>query len=49
MFDELDQAITNDRDKDVTRGERIIRYLMIALLSVLIFGGIFLGVWFLEY
>ena len=48
MFDQLDREIANDRDGELTQRESITRNLLIALLSVVVFGGIFLGVWFLE-
>ena len=48
MFDQLDREVANDRNSELTQRERITRNLLIVLLSVVVFGGIFFGVWFLE-
>ena len=49
MFDNLDEQIANDEAKDSTQATRLIRYLVVAVVSVVLFGGLFLGVWLLEY
>ncbi len=49
MLDNLDEQIANDSTTNSTRAERAIRYLVIGVVSVVVFGGLFLGVWFLEY
>lgn len=49
MFDNLDDQIANDVAKDSTQTARLIRYLVVAVASVVLFGGLFLGVWLLEY
>jgi hypothetical protein len=49
MFDNLDDQIANDAAKDSTQGARLIRYVVVAVASVVLFGGLFLGVWLLEY
>jgi len=48
MFDNLDEQIANER-ANYTRAERTVRYLVVAIISVLVFGGLFWGVWLLEY
>ena len=49
MFDNLDEQIANDEAKNSTKATRLIRYLVVAVASVILFGGLFLGVWLLEY
>jgi len=48
MFDNLDEQIANVHT-NITRAERTIRYLVVALVSVVVFGALFWGVWLLEY
>ena len=49
MFNNLDEQIEITQGSGPTQSERLGRYLIVAALSVLSFGGVFLGVWFLEY
>ncbi|MDX2151394.1 MAG: hypothetical protein SFV54_11725 [Bryobacteraceae bacterium] len=44
MFDSLDETIKHDAEVQSTRKERLLRYLMVAAVSVLVFGGLFAGV-----
>jgi len=48
MFDSLDEKIKRDDQAETTRKERIIKGLVIAGLSVLLFGGLVAVVWMLE-
>ena len=48
MFDSLADRIREDEHKEVTRTERIVRYLVIAVLSVVLFGGLYYVVQHLE-
>ena len=48
MFDSLEDQMKADLDKESTKSERMIRYAAVAVASVLIFGGLFLGVRFLD-
>ena len=48
MFDNLDEQIANEQTNN-TRAERAVRYVVVTLLSVLVFGALFWGVWLLEY
>ncbi len=49
MFNNLDEQIEDTVGDTSTRVEKLLRYLMILVISVIVFGGLFLGVWFLEY
>lgn len=49
MFDNLDDQIASGQATNSTRAERAIRYLVVAVVSVVVFGGLFWGVWLLEY
>jgi hypothetical protein len=49
MFDTLDEQIESTQGRSPTHAERAVRYLVVAVLSVVLFGGLYLGVWFLEY
>jgi hypothetical protein len=48
MFDSLDDTMKHDLEKESTRTERMIRYAAIAVTSVLLFGGLYLGVQLLS-
>ncbi len=49
MFDNLEEQIESTRGSIPTQTERLARFLIVAVLSVLLFSGLFLGVWLLEY
>ncbi len=48
MFDSLADRIREDEHKDVTTTERTIRYLVVAIVAVLLFGGLYYGIRMLE-
>lgn len=48
MFDNLDEQIANDQGSN-TRTERAVRYVVVTVVSVVLFGALFWGVWLLEY
>ncbi|HZT31453.1 MAG TPA: hypothetical protein VFA33_16310 [Bryobacteraceae bacterium] len=48
MFDSLADRIKQDENEGVNRTERLLRWAAIIVLSVILFGGLFLGVKFLE-
>jgi hypothetical protein len=48
MFDSLADRIREDDHKEVGNRERIFKWLAISVLSVLLFGGLYLGVRMLE-
>jgi hypothetical protein len=48
MFDSLDETMKHDLDATTTRTERIVRWVAVAVVSVLVFGGLYFGVRMLE-
>ena len=48
MFDSLDEQIKHDTEEQTTSRERMTRWLAVMVLSLLIFGGLYLGLRFLE-
>jgi hypothetical protein len=48
MFDSLSDQIRDDARSQKTTRERVIEYLAIAVLSLLVFAGLFFGVRMLE-
>ena len=48
MFDSLDEKIKHDESIENTSKERIVKGVLIATLSILLFGGLFLVVMMFE-
>jgi hypothetical protein len=48
MFDSLADQIKADEHKSVNQTERIVRWLVVAVLSILLFGGLYMGIRMLE-
>ncbi len=48
MFDSLDDQIKHDDAVETSRNERIVKGVVITVLSVLFFGGLFMAVRLLE-
>ncbi len=48
MFDSLADRIREDEQSQVNKSEKIIRYLIILVVSVLLFGGLYYGVKMLD-
>ena len=48
MFDSLDDQMKRDEEATSTKTERMIRYAAIAVTSVLVFGGLYLGVQLID-
>jgi len=48
MFDSLDEKIKQDDAVEVSRKERVVKGVVIAVLSILLFGGLYLAVRLLE-
>ena len=48
MFDCLADQIRHDEHIQVSHGERLLRWLAVSVLSVVIFGGIYLAVQMLQ-
>jgi hypothetical protein len=44
MFDSLDETMKRDLDREVSSRERWIRYAVVAVSSVLLFGGLYMGI-----
>ena len=48
MFESLDEEIRTTEGGDPTGKERLVRYLSVAILSVLVFAGLYAGIIALE-
>ena len=48
MFESLDDQMKHDAQAGKTQKERLLEYLAIAILSVVVFAGLFFGVRMLE-
>jgi len=48
MFDSLADRMKADDHQEVNTTERVIRYVAVAVLSVLLFGGLYFGVRMLQ-
>jgi hypothetical protein len=48
MFNSLGREVEKSEDESLSQTERSIRYLTLAF-AVIVFGGIFMGMWFLEH
>lgn len=48
MFDSLADRIRQDEHAEVPNSERIVRYLVILVVSILLFGGLYYGVKMLD-
>jgi len=48
MFDSLADKIREDEHKEVSNTERYIRWAAVIVISVVLFGGLYLGVRLLE-
>ncbi len=48
MFDSLSDRIKQDEQQEVNSTERLVRWAVVAVLSVLLFGGLYFGVRMLE-
>jgi len=48
MFDSLDEQIKADEHRATSSRERAIRILLYVVVSVLVFGGIFLGLHMMQ-
>jgi hypothetical protein len=44
MFDSLDEQIRSDEHKMVSSRERMMRWLLIVVVSIAVFGGLYLAV-----
>ncbi|MEO8657884.1 MAG: hypothetical protein ABI693_05410 [Bryobacteraceae bacterium] len=48
MFDSLDETMKHDDQEVVSNKEKILRWVVVGVVSVLVFGGLFFGVSLLE-
>ena len=48
MFESLDEQIRLDEHKATSNIERILRWALIVLLSVIVFGGLYFGVHLMQ-
>ena len=48
MFDSLADRIREDEHKEVNTTERVLRWIAIAVISVVLFGGLYYGVRMME-
>jgi hypothetical protein len=48
MFDSLADRIREDDRREVSNTERILRWATVAVVSVVLFGGLYIGVRLLE-
>ena len=48
MFDSLSDQIKRDLDQQTPKSQRIIEYLLVGIVSIVIFGGLYMGIRFLQ-
>jgi hypothetical protein len=48
MFDSLDEQMKKDLDRESTKKQRLLLYLVVAVASILLFGGLYYGVRLIE-
>jgi hypothetical protein len=48
MFDSLDETMKHDDASESTPSERLFKYAAVAVVSVLVFGGIFMAIQMME-
>ncbi len=48
MFDSLADRIREDQRKEVNNTERVIRWVVIVVVSIVVFGGLYYGVRMLD-
>jgi hypothetical protein len=48
MFDSLEERIKHDEHEEVSPKERVMHWIAIAAASILVFGGLIIGIKFLE-
>ncbi len=48
MFDSLDEQIKSDLHKQTTNTQRIMLWVVVAIASILLFGGLYYGVRLIE-
>ncbi len=48
MFESLAEQIRHDEQEQLSRLDRTVRWIAVAVLSVVVFGGLYYGVQFLQ-
>lgn len=48
MFDSLDEQMKNDDAKVSTSRERLMKWLLVVLVSIVVFGGLYVGVHMMQ-
>ena len=48
MFESLDEQMKHDDDETTTPRERVLKWVLVGIVSVLLFGGLYMGVRLLE-
>ena len=48
MFDSLDEQIKADEHKAESAKERTMKWLLVVLVSIIVFGGLYLGVHLMQ-
>ena len=48
MFDSLDEQIKADEHKSESAKERTVKWLLVALVSIIVFGGLYWGVHLMQ-
>jgi hypothetical protein len=48
MFDSLDEQIRADEHKMTSNAERTVRWLIVGVIAILVFGGLYWGVMMME-
>jgi hypothetical protein len=48
MFDSLSDQMKHDLDEQTPKSQRIIEYVLVAVVSIVIFGGLYIGFKFLQ-
>ncbi len=48
MFDSLDEQMKQDEKREVSLNEKLVRWTIVLISSIILFGGLYYGVRFLE-
>jgi hypothetical protein len=48
MFDSLDEQIRKDENRVTTSGQRMMRYALYVIAAAVVFGGLIIGVHYLQ-
>jgi len=48
MFDSLDEKMKHDAAQETTKSEQAVKWVVVAALSVLVFGGLYFAVRLME-